>query len=210
MLCLAASISRDGQKRTPRRCEEQFAEPVGLQCSLTRGKKSPASGNTAQRHRPHTLEPREGHDHGPPPSQNQVVGETGVEHEVKNVEATNRNDGVEEARCTSDAFVATSSSVQCCTRQCCSLCASEATQEKCKREPKNPYSERSDLLLRGACVPKEAGVAFRWTSNISTRLGSSTPLTVAQRGGGRNVFVPMGFKACSVSPHPQPGFKMKP
>ena len=37
-----------------------------------------------------------------PASQNQVVEETGVEHEVKNAEATNSNDGVEDARCTSD------------------------------------------------------------------------------------------------------------
>ena len=85
---VAGSVSHNDQKRILRCYKEQ--------CSLTRGKKSPASGNTALDHRLLTL------SRGATPSQHQVVEETGVEREVKNAKATSNNDGVEDARCTSD------------------------------------------------------------------------------------------------------------
>jgi len=57
-------VSHNDLKRILRCYKEQLAETAGLQCSLTRGKKSPASGNTALGHRLHTLSPREGPDQG--------------------------------------------------------------------------------------------------------------------------------------------------
>ena len=96
-------MSHNDLKRILRCYKEQLAETAGLQCSLTRGKKSPASGNTALDRRLHTPHRQETDPtRGATPSQLQAVEETGVERGVKNAKATSNNDGVEDARCTSD------------------------------------------------------------------------------------------------------------